>query len=447
MQQRISGIRWKSKYTLRELLPNNPSAFYRIFESLKYRNYSLYFWGQTTSLIGTWMQTVAMSWLVYRFTGSVILLGTVAFLSQIPTLFLTPFTGVFADRYDKRKLLMLTQSFYMFEATLLAILTLTHLIQPWQILALSLFVGFINAFDMPVRQAFYTTLVPPELMTNAVALNSTIMNGSRLIGPAIAGLLIKWIGEGGCFTVNAISYLFVLGALFKIVHQSPKNEQKENPLLEVKKGFQYVKNHIPIRVILFTTSVFCFCIFSYSTFMPAYVSDILLRDSRSLGIIMSAVGIGAISSTFYLAARKSVLGLGKVVVITITLAAVALMPAFFIKSLGLILPLAIFAGFGITCSLASINTLLQTLTSDAMRGRVMAYYSMCFVGSSAVGCLFWSYIAHFLTLPWTMTICSFICLITAYTFEKYRPLVRLHAHPIYVEKGIIKEIAHGINKI
>ncbi|MCL2247096.1 MAG: MFS transporter [Lentimicrobiaceae bacterium] len=429
---------------MKELLPDNSSAFSRIFESLKYKNYSLFFWGQTASLIGTWMQTVAMSWLVYRLTESVILLGTVAFLTQIPTLFLTPFSGTLADRNDKRKLLILSQSLYMFQATLLAILTLTHVIQPWHILALSLFSGFVNALDMPVRQSFYSTLVPPELMSNAVALNSTIMNGSRLIGPAIGGFLIQLIGEGGCFTINAISYLFVLGALTKIVYSNTSVKTKK-PSVEIREGFQYVKNHVPIRVILLTTMLFCFCIFSYATFMPAYVKDTLGRDSSSLGIIMSAVGIGALSSTLYLAARKSVLGLGKVVVITISLASLALIPAFFLKSLWLILPLAVCAGFGITCSLASINTLLQTLTTDAMRGRVMAYYSMCFVGSSAVGSLFWSYIAKQITLPWCMTICSVICLLTAFMFEQSRATIRLHSHSIYVEKGIIKEIVQGID--
>ena len=447
MQQRISGIRWKSKYTLKELLPNNSSAFSRIFESLKYRDYRLFFWGQTASLIGTWMQTIAMSWLVYRLTESVVLLGTVTFLAQIPTLFLTPLSGTLADRYDKRKLLMLTQTLYMCEAILLATLTLTHLIQPWIILLLSLFAGFINALDMPVRQSFYSTLVPPKLMTNAVALNSTIMNGSRLIGPAIGGFLIQLIGEGGCFTINAISFLFVLGALTRINYSHTKKEQKKNPLTEIKEGFQYVKNFLPIRVILLTTSVFSFCIFSYATFMPAYVKDVLSKDSSTLGIIMSAVGIGAVSSTFYLAARKSVLGLGKVVVITIALASIALMPAFFIKSPGFILPLAICAGFGITCSLASINTLLQTLTTDEMRGRVMAYYSMCFVGSSAVGSFFWGHIAKMITLPYCMAICSSICLITAFVFEKYRPRIRIHSRPVYVKKGIIKEIAEGIDMV
>lgn len=445
--QQISDIKWSSKHTLEELLPNNPSAFSRIFESLKYKDFSLYFWGQTASLIGSWMQTVAMSWLVYRLTGSVVLLGSVVFLAQIPTLFLTPFSGAIADRYDRRKLLMLTQSLYMIQSALLATLALTGFIQTWHILLLSLFSGFVNSLDMPVRQSFYTTLVPTKLMTNAIALNSTIMNGSRLIGPAIGGFLIQLIGEGGCFTINAVSFLFVLVALAKITYHQPKNIQPKRPLVEVVEGFRYVKSHIPIRIILIITGLFSFCIFSYATFMPAYVKDVLLRDSSSLGIIMSAVGIGAISSTFYLAARKSVLGLSKVVVITISMASIALIPAFFLKSLWLILPLAIFAGFGITCALASINTLLQTLTTNAMRGRVMAYYSMCFVGSSAIGSLFWGYIAKQLSLPWTMMICSSICLITAFVFEQYRPLVQRHSHPIYVEKGIIPEIAQGIYEV
>ena len=405
---------------------NDPLVFSRIFESLKYRNYSLFFWGQTASLIGTWMQTVAMSWLVYRLTGSVVLLGTVAFLTQIPTLFLTPFSGALADRYDKRKLLIISQSLYMFQATLLAVLTLTQVIQTWHILVLSLFSGFINALDMPVRQSFYSILVPPKLMSNAVALNSSIMNGSRLIGPAIGGLLIKYIGEGGCFTINAISFLFVLGALYMIEYSKNNQTKKRNPMVEIREGYKYVKTYTPIRIILLTTSLFCFCIFSYTVFMPAYVKDTLLLDSSALGIIMSAVGIGALSSTFYLAARKSVSGLETVVVITISLAAITLMPVFLINSLWIIIPLAVCAGFGVTCSLASINTLLQTLTTDAMRGRVMAYYSMCFVGSSAVGSLFWSYIAKLTNLSWCIIICSFICLLIAFTFEKQRDIIRLH---------------------
>ena len=428
MQQKESGIKWRSKYTLKELLPNNLSVFSRIFESLKHKNYSIYFWGQAASLIGTWMQTVAMSWLVYRLTQSVVLLGTVTFLAQIPMLFFTPISGLIADRYNKRTLLLITQSCYMIEATILAVLTLTRIIQPWHILVISSIMGFVSALDMPVRQAFYSKLVPPELLTNAVALNSTIMNGARLIGPAIGGLLIKLIGEGGCFTINAISYFFVLAALTRIVYPAVKKVQMQNPLVEIKEGFNYVKNSIPIRVILIATGVFSFCIFTYATFMPAYVKDVLLKDSGALGIIMSAVGIGALCATFYLAARKSVLGLGKVLVITMSLSAIALMPAFFLKSLWLILPLAVCAGFGITCSLGAINTLLQTLTSDEMRGRVMAYYSMCFVGCSAVGCFFWSHIAKFISLPYTMTICSTICLITALVFEKHRPLVRRNSN-------------------
>lgn len=424
---------------MKPLFPNSLSAFLRIFESLKHKNFSLYFWGQTASLIGSWMQNIAMSWLVYRLTGSVVLLGTVAFLAQIPTLFFTPFSGVLADRYDRRKLLMLSQSLYMCLSIILALLTLTHLIQAWQILALSLIAGFTNALDMPVRQSFYTTLVPPELLPNAIALNSAIMNGSRLIGPAIGGFLIQLIGEGGCFAINAISFLFVLGALSKIVFSEQKDRIKTDPMMEVREGYQYVKSNIPIRIILLTLSVFCFCILSYATFMPAYVKDVLLKDSKSLGFIMSAVGIGALSSTFYLAARRTVVGLGKVVVITIVSASIALMPAFFIKSLGLILPLSICAGFSITCSIAAINTLLQVLTTESMRGRVMSYFSMCFLGSSAVGCLFWSYVAKIITLPWTMACCCFICLITAFIFAKYLPLVRTHCRPIYVEKGIIKE--------
>ena len=436
-----------SKFTLKEIVPNNFDLFYRIFDSLKFRNFKLYFWGQCISLIGSWMQQVAMSWLIYSLTGSLLLLGTVAFLAQIPTLLFTPFSGVIVDRYNKRKILMFMQIAYMVEAFILATLVLTHTIQTWHILLLALFAGFINLLDMPARQAFYTALVPPEKLGNAVALSSSIMNGSRLIGPAIAGILIKVVGEGGCFLINAFSYIFVIWALVKITCQETPRDNNKHVFSEIRDGFVYVQQTLPIRSLLFLLAIFSFCVFTYSTFMAAYVKDTLNADSGTLGIIMSAVGIGAFASTLYLAARKSILGLGKVVVITTILASVALIPFFFLKTMWATLPLAIFLGFGITCAIASINTLLQALTSDEMRGRVMAYYSMSFIGISALGCLFWSSISEWIGLPWTMTFCGIICIAAALLFEKYRPIVRKHARPIYIDKGIIKEIAIGIEGV
>ena len=442
----MDGAKWRSKYTLKEIIPNNKAVFYRIFESLKYRDFKLYFWGQCISLIGSWIQTIAMSWLVYRLSGSIVLLGTVVFLIQIPMLVVTPFTSVLIDRYNKRNLLLLTQALAMVQALALALLVFTDTVQIWHILALSLFNGCYSALDMPARQAFYTTLVPHQNLSNAVALNSSIMNGSRLIGPAIGGFFIHLFGEAGCFLINAISFLFVLGALYKIktVHQTHDPSSKMNIWGDLKAGYLYVKQSLPIKALLFTLSGFSFCVYPATVFLAAYVKDTLHSDSTVLGYLMSGAGIGAFISTMYLAARKSILGIGKVLVLSSLLGALSLIPLFFIQHVWAALIVIAFLGFGITCSVAAINTLLQALSDQNMRGRIMGYYSMAFIGLSAVGALFWSWLADFISLALTMAIAGSISILFSLWFEKHRPVVRQHARPIYIKKGIIKEIAEGL---
>lgn len=254
------------------------------------------------SLTGTWMQQIAMSWLVYELTGSVLLLATVTFMAQIPILLVTPFMSVLADRFNRRKLLLLTQSFSAVQALLLAWLTLSGRIEVWHLMVLSLFIGIINALDNPTRQAFYPSLVPKENLSNAIALNSAVINGSRLIGPAVGGVLIGIFGEGLCFLLNGISYLAVIIALLRMQLQPFRKKESRHLILEdLKEGFSYVSNNIPIRALLLLISVISFFGLPLMTFIPAYVKDILHGGSEMLGLMLSCIGIGSFSAAIYLA--------------------------------------------------------------------------------------------------------------------------------------------------
>lgn len=310
---------------LRELLPNNSEAFTQIFASLKSYNFRLYFGGQCISLIGTWMQQIAMSWLVFRLTGSVFLLATVTFMAQIPILVVTPCMSVFVDRFNRRNLLILTQSLSMLQALLLAVLTLTGLIQVWHIMVLSLLIGLVNALDNPTRQSFYPSLVPKDKLSNAIALNSAVINGSRLIGPAVGGVLIGMLGEGICFLLNGISYSAVIAALLMMrLAPGRGNAVKQKVWEDMRDGFRYVVGNMPIRTLLLLMSAISFFGLPLMTFIPAYVKTILHGESEMLGLLLSCIGVGSFIAALYLAARKSVLGLGKVVMLSGTLLGIVL---------------------------------------------------------------------------------------------------------------------------
>ena len=353
---------------LREILPDNGKAFSSILISLKTRNFRLYFTGMCVSLTGTWMQQIAMSWLVYRLTGSVFLLATVTFMAQIPILLVTPLMSVFVDRFDRQKILILTQSLSMVQALSMAALTLSGVIEVWHILILSLLIGCINALDNPTRQAFYPSLVAKEHLSNAIALNSAVINGSRLIGPAVGGVLIGIFGEGLCFLLNGISYLGVIIALF-LMRLSPFTVQhrRQNVLTDIQEGFSYVSGNIPIRALLLLMSAVSFFGLPLMTFIPAYVKDILQGDSEMLGFLLSCIGVGSFLAALYLAARKSVVGLGKVVTISAFLLGISLMILSYIDTYWIAAFICLPAGFAIISTVASINTLLQTL-SDGISG-------------------------------------------------------------------------------
>ena len=431
---------------LRELLPNNSGAFIQVFVSLKSYNFRLYFGGQCISLIGTWMQQIAMSWLVFRLTGSVFLLATVTFMAQIPILVATPYMSVFVDRFDRRKLLMLTQSLSMLQALLMAVLTLTGLIQVWHIMILSLLIGLINALDNPTRQSFYPSLVPRDKLSNAIALNSAVINGSRLIGPAVVGVLIVLLGEGICFLLNGISYIAVIIALLmmRVMPQRGKGV-KQKVWEDMRDGFQYVVGNIPIRTLLLLMSVISFFGLPLMTFFPAYVKTMLHGGSELLGLLLSCIGVGSFIAALYLAARKSVLGLGKVVMLSGVLLGIGLSVMSFVSIPWVAAVLCLPIGFSVIAAVASINTLLQTLSREDKRGRVMGYMAMAFTGMAPVGSIILGAFEEFVGLQVIILLSGICCFLASLIFEYYRPVVRKYARPIYIDKGIIKEIVVGID--
>lgn len=414
--------------------------YHRIGISLKSRNFRLYFGGMCISLIGTWIQQIAMSWLVYRLTGSIFLLAMVTFMSQIPILLVTPFVSVFVDRIDKRKILIFTQSFSMCQALLLALLTFSGSIAVWHILLLSLLLGCVNALDNPTRQAFYPGLVPQAHLGNAIALNSTVINGSRLIGPAIGGILIGMLGESWCFLLNGISYIGVIFALFlmKLPHSAPQNN-RQNILTDLAEGFTYVSNNIPLRALLLLMCVVSFFGLPLMTFFPAYVKDILGGDSTMLGYLLSCTGIGSLAAALLLAVRRSVPGLSKVISISAFLLGLCLLQISFIATPWMAAILCVFIGFTIIATVASINTLLQTLSDEDKRGRVMGYLAMAFTGITPLGSLALGALEKHSGLPSIILVSGICCLTGALLFEYFRPLIHKHAHPIYVRKGIVRE--------
>lgn len=411
-----------------------------ILISLKNRNFRLYFGGMCVSLVGTWMQQIAMSWLVYKLTGSVLLLAMVTFMSQIPILLITPFVSVFVDRIDKRKILLFTQILSMFQALLLALLTFWGTIAVWHILLLSLLLGCINALDNPTRQAFYPGLVPQAHLSNAIALNSTVINGSRLIGPALGGILISIFGESWCFFLNGISYIGVISALLliRLPHSAPQTPG-QNILTGLTEGFTYVSGSIPLRSLLLLMSVVSFFGLPLMTFIPAYVKDILGGDSAMLGYLLSCTGIGSLLAALLLAVRRSIPGLSKVISISAFFLGLCLLHISFVSTPWVAAILCVCTGFTLITTVASINTLLQTLSDEDKRGRVMGYLAMAFTGITPLGSLTLGALEKYTGLPSIILISGICCLTGAALFEYFRPLIHKHAHPIYIRKGFVQE--------
>lgn len=432
---------------IRKLRIPDLSGFSHILVSLKNRNFRLYFAGMCVSLVGTWMQQIAMSWLVYQLTGSVFLLATVTFMAQIPILLVTPFLSVLVDRFNRRKILLFTQTLSMIQALLMAALTLSGLIQVWHILLLSLFIGCINALDNPTRQAFYPSLVDKKHLSNAIALNSAVINGSRLIGPAIGGILIGIFGEGICFLLNGISYCGVIIALF-LMRLAPfkPHPHAQNMFTDIREGFSYVSRNIPIRILLLLMCVISFFGLPLMTFIPAYVKDLLKGGSEMMGALLSCIGIGSFLAALYLAARKSVRGLDKMISLSAFLLGAGLIGMSQLESPWGAAMLCIPIGFAIIMTVVSINTLLQTLSDESKRGRVMGYLAMTFTGVTPIGSMVLGTIEKYTGLPHIILGSGICCILGSIVFERRRPLLQKHALNIYLEKGIIPEPEAGTEK-
>jgi MFS family permease len=411
----------------------------RLTRSLRHRNYRLFFGGQSLSLIGTWITRIATSWLVYRLTGSELLLGVVGFCGQVPTLLLAPFAGVLVDRWDRRRILVVTQILSLVQSLALASLTFSNTITVRSILVLQVVQGLINAFDTPARQAFVVELVDDRAdLANAIALNSSMVNGSRIIGPSIGGALIAAVGEGWCFMADAISYLFVIASLVAMkVARAPRARVEAHVLSELKTGYRYVMSSPPIRTALLVLAIVSAMGMPYTVLMPVIVTHVLHGGPRTLGVLMTASGAGALGGALYLASRETVVGLGRVsMMATITFGAGLVAFAFVGNEILAVLVLPI-VGAGFMVQLAATNTILQTIVEDHLRGRVMAFYTMAFFGTAPIGSLLAGVAADRIGAQWTIAWCGVVCVLSGLWFARRLPSLRVLVHPIYVARGIL----------
>lgn len=418
-----------------------------MFRTLRYRNFRIFFIGQNVSLIGTWMQQIAMSWLVYRLTNSALLLGVVAFSSQIPTFILSPLGGVAADRFDRRKLLIITQGLSAVQAFIMAALTLTGVIHVWHIIALGVALGCINSFDIPARQSFLVEMVEKkENLGNAIALNSLMFNASRLIGPSIAGLVIAILQEGICFLLNGVSFFAVLCSLFLMRIRPRESRTRRIAVMEeLKEGFKYTFGFEPIRLILILLSVISIMGMSYVVLMPVFAKDILRGGPQTLGFLMASGGIGAAAATIYLASRKSIVGLGRLIPVSSMVFAVGVILFSLSRILWVSMAVLAVSGFGMMVNMAACNTILQTVSDDDKRGRVMSFYTMSFMGMAPIGSLAAGALAGKIGVTGTLVIGSTICIAASIFFASKLPVIKKLIHPIYRKIGIIPEMASGIN--
>jgi MFS family permease len=416
--------------------------------ALRSRNYRLFFSGQSVSLVGTWMTRVATSWLVYRLTGSATLLGIVSFAGQIPAFFLAPLAGVWVDRWDRHRALIATQVLSMLQSFALAVLTLAHVITIGEIIWLSLFQGLINALDMPVRQAFVVQMVDDRAdLGNAIALNSTMVNGARLVGPAVAGLVIAAFGEGYCFLGDGISYLAVIASLMmmRITVKQARRPQKR-ALSELHEGWRYIVESVPIRSILLLLGLVSLVGMPYRVLLPILAAKVLHGGANTFGFLMAATGVGALVGAVTLAMRRTVLGLGRNIAIATALFGFSLVAVAASRMLWLSLLILTATGFGMMQQMASSNTILQTIVQDEKRGRVMAFYSMAFLGMTPFGSLLAGALASWIGAPETLLISGAITLVAAVWFARRLPAIRAAVRPIYVHLGILPEVAAGIQQ-
>jgi len=415
------------------------AGFSHAWRALKHRNFRLFFGGQTISLVGTWMTRVATGWLVYRLTGSALLLGTVSFAGQIPTFLLAPFAGVWVDRLDRRQVLVWTQSLSMVQSLTLGVLTLSNHITIPLLLGLSVLQGCINAFDMPGRQSFMVTMVEDKRdLQNAIAINSSMVNVARLIGPSLAGMLIAVSSEGWCFLIDGISYIAVIVSLLLMRLHDPVVKRKATSMLvELTAGWTYVTEFIPIRTILLLFAVVSLMGMPFVVLMPVFAKTVLRGGPHTLGFLMGSMGLGALLSALSLAARKNVRGLVRMIPIAAAVFGAGLIGLGLSRGFWLSMMMVFIAGMGMMQGMAASNTVIQTIVTDDKRGRVMSYYTMAFMGMAPFGSLLAGSMAHAVGAPMTVTVSGVVVLAGAAWFATRLPLLRRQIRPIYQEMGII----------
>ena len=418
-----------------------------MLRALAYRNYRLFFGGQIVSLIGTWITMTATNWLVYRLTGSAVLLGVVGFAGQFPAFLLGPFAGIVVDRWNRHRLLVVTQTASMVQSFALAALTLTGRITIGWIVVLSAVQGIVNSFDMPGRQSFFISMIESkDDLGNAIALNSSMVNVARLFGPSIAGFVIAATNEGWCFLIDGISYIAVIIALLRmhITSSAVTAPARRGAVYEFKEGFAYAFGFHPIRAIIILLAVVSLVGVPYSVLLPIFAATTFHGGPHTLGFLMTASGCGALIGALWLAARRSVLGLGRVIPIATGLFGLGLITFSFARVLWVALPMLTVAGFGFMVQMASSNTVIQTVVDDEKRGRVMSFYMMAFLGTAPFGSLIAGALSARIGASATLRIGGLCCMLGALLFARALPELRSAVRPIYVRLGILPEVATGL---
>lgn len=413
--------------------------------ALRHRDLRLFFTGQGISLVGTWMQQVAMGWLVYRLTGSALLLGLISFCSQAPAFVLAPFAGALADRWSRYRMVVWAQVVAMLQAAAVAALVLAGVAEVWHLVALAVVAGMVNGVDIPARQALLVQLAGgPDDLPNAIALNSSMFNAARLVGPALGGALVGWVGEGPVFLLNALSFIAVLGALWMLEDPRGVPGPRIPVLRSVGQGLRYAWDSPPIRALLVLLFFLSLVGIPYVVLLPVFARDVLGGGAGTLGLLTSAAGMGALVGALSLASRDSVLGLGRVVAWATALFAVALVGFALSRHLWLSAGALMVVGYALMLTTASINTILQTLVSEELRGRVMSLYTMAFVGAAPVGSLLGGAIALRIGAPITVLMGGVGCGLLALWFARRIPSLRRVVMPIYARMGIVPEVAQGL---
>ncbi len=421
-------------------IPQSPAGRYsHAWRALRGRNFRLFFSGQSISLIGTWMTRVATSWLVYRLTGSALLLGAVSFAGLIPSFLLAPFAGVLVDRMNRRKVLIVTQVAAMVQSLALAALTLSHRITIHEVIALSVMQGMVNAFDMPVRQSFMVQMVDHrEDLQNAIAINSSMVNVARLVGPSIAGLVISLLNEGWCFLIDGVSYLAVIASLLMMRVTAPQIAKATTSLVEqLREGWVYVAGFRPIRTILLMFAIVSLMGWPYMVIMPIFAAQVLHGGAHTMGFLMGAAGVGSLISAFSLVLRRSVKGLLKMIPIAAVAFGLGLVLFGMSHVMWLSMLLLVLVGWGMMQGLTASNTIIQTLVPEDKRGRVMSYYTVAFVGMAPFGSLLAGWLAHAIGAPHTVEITGIVCCLGALWFFREMPAVRKEMRPVYEGLGLI----------